>query len=128
MIEQNLRNCRILVVEDEYVVADELATELNEAGAVVLGPVGTLEGAIGMIAAEARIDGAVLDVSVGGNMIFPAADLLLERNVPFVFATGYDASSIPLRFGHVTRCEKPVDMRRVTQTIGQAIRTQAQGA
>ena len=54
-------------------------------------------------------------------MSFPVADLLIERGVPFVFTTGYDASVIPSRLEHVVRCEKPIKVSRVIETIGRLI-------
>lgn len=121
MPERTLRECRVLVVEDEYMLADELQMELGDLGAVVLGPFGTVEDAVAAIAAEPDMDGAILDANLRGEMVFPAADLLLERGVPFVFTTGYDASVFPSRFEHIVRCEKPISMKRVTQAIGRAI-------
>jgi DNA-binding NtrC family response regulator len=121
MPKSTLQDCRILVVEDEYMLADELQNEFVDANAVVLGPVGTLNNAMNLIASEQHIDGAVLDVSLDGEMVFPAADLLLQRGVPFVFTTGYDASSIPPRFKHIVRCDKPVNIRKVTQALGRAV-------
>ncbi len=121
MPERTLRDCRILIVEDEYSLADELGTELGDAGAVVLGPVGDVEEALDLVRSEPTIDGGILDVNLGGEMIFPAADLLVERGVPFVFTTGYDESVIPTRFADIVRCEKPINIRRVTQVIGRVI-------
>jgi two-component SAPR family response regulator len=113
MTAYTLRDCRILVVEDEYLLADEIQIELSDAGAIVLGPVARLEDAMELIDREHDIDAAILDVSLGGEMVYPAADLLARRKVPFVFTTGYDASAIPPRFEHVVRCQKPVDMVKV---------------
>lgn len=127
MFEKPLSGCRVLVVEDEYMIADELQIELGSVGATVLGPVGTVEEALALIAREHHIDGAVLDVNLRGEMGFPVADLLVERGVPFVLTTGYDASSIPARFGEIARCEKPVNMKRVTQAIGQVIHRREDG-
>lgn len=121
MPEQNLRDRRILVVEDEYMLADDLRAELDEAGAVVVGPAGTVEDAMALIGSGEPIDGAVLDVNLRGEPVFPAADLLAERGVPFLFTTGYDQSAIPERFERVPRCEKPIDMARVAREIGRAI-------
>lgn len=128
MRERTLENCRILVVEDEYMLADELQVELGDAGAVVFGPVGTVDDAVALIASDQELDGAVLDVNLGGEMVFPAADLLVEHSVPFVFTTGYDASSIPQRFTHIVRCEKPVNIRKVTQTIGRLVHSGQESA
>lgn len=120
MAEPSLRGRRILVVEDEYMLADELRTELSDAGAQVLGPVGSLGDAIALIEAEPHIDGAVLDVNLHGEQAYPAADLLVGRGIPFVFATGYDAAAMPDRFAHVVRCEKPVSMAKIAWGIGLA--------
>jgi hypothetical protein len=62
-------------------LADELGTELSEAGAIILGPVGTLEDSLHLIKAEPHIDGAVVDVNLRGLRAYPAADLLVERQV-----------------------------------------------
>jgi DNA-binding NtrC family response regulator len=121
MAERTLQDCRVLVVEDEYMLADELRTELRTAGAIVLGPVADVEEALGLIRSGQHIDGGVLDVILSGEMVFPAADLLAERGVPFVFTTGYDDSVIPSRFAGVVRCEKPINMRLVRQAIGRVI-------
>jgi DNA-binding NtrC family response regulator len=124
MTEHTLRDCRILVVEDEYMLAEELQIELSDRGATVLGPVAMLEDAMELIDRDHDIDAAILDVSLGSEMVYPAADLLASRGVPFVFTTGYDASAIPLRFEHVVRCEKPVDMAKVTFALGRGARTE----
>jgi DNA-binding NtrC family response regulator len=121
MPDRTISGCRVLVVEDEYMLADELTTELGDAGATVLGPVGTLEDATALLRVEEHVDGAILDVNLRGEMVFPVADVLLERGVSFVFTTGYDASAIPSRFEHIVRCEKPINMKRVTQAIGRLI-------
>lgn len=121
MSERTLRNCRILVIEDEYMLADELRTELEYAGAQVLGPVGSVEEAIALAEAEADLDGGILDVNLGGEMVFPVADLLIERGIPFVFTTGYDKSAIPNRYADIVRCEKPLNLRRLVQAIGREV-------
>ena len=121
MNDRTLRDCRIAVVEDEYLLADELRIELVDAGAIVLGPVGTVRDAMALIEAEAQIDGAILDTNLRGEMVFPVADALEERGVPFLFTTGYDSSVIPPRFQHIVRCEKPTRMSKVAQAIGRAI-------
>lgn len=121
MAEMTLRDCRILVVEDEYYLADELRTELEDRGAVVLGPVGTLDQALALIAGTQDIDGAILDVNLRGEQVYPAADLLLSRAIPFVFATGYDAAAFPPRLGQIARCEKPVSVASLVSVIGGAL-------
>ena len=100
---------RVLVVEDEYYLADDLARALRARGADVVGPVPSLERALAAACSE-PIDFAVLDLNLKGDHGFPVADALAERNVPFVFATGYDETVIPERHRDVKRWEKPFDM------------------
>lgn len=97
----------ILVVEDEYLIADDLTLTLTDQGGTVIGPVATLDMATAAVT-EQRPDLAVLDINLRGEPVFPLADLLIAQRVPFVFATGYDAGAIPERFASVPRCEKPI--------------------
>ncbi|NPU09445.1 response regulator [Bradyrhizobium sp. 83012] len=121
MPERSLRDRHILVVEDEYMLADELRCALGDAGGTVLGPVGTVPDALALIRREGRIEGAVLDVNLRGEMAFPVADLLVERGVPFVFTTGYDESIIPERFSHILRCEKPIAVDGIVGVLGRMV-------
>lgn len=121
MADRTLSKCHVLVVEDEYFLADELQTELEDAGAIVIGPVSDLANAVSLIQTGERIDGAILDANLGGENVFPAADLLVERGVPIVFTTGYDAESMPSRFRQMARCEKPVSLRKVIEAICRAL-------
>ena len=104
-----LRNRRVLIVEDEYFIAMQLQRDLAAAGAVVLGPVPSVAKALALIAAELRIDAAVVDVNLGGEMSFPVADALLARSVSFVFATGYTDGNLCARYPQIPRCDKPFD-------------------
>ncbi|MBE9605166.1 PAS domain-containing protein [Acetobacteraceae bacterium H6797] len=80
--------CRVLIAEDEAPVALELENSLRDLGCEVVGPAATLEAASRLAAGE-PVDIAVLDVNLGGQASFPVADLLLSKNVPVIFATGY---------------------------------------
>ncbi|MDK4715429.1 response regulator [Rhizobium sp. CNPSo 4039] len=117
MDDQSLKNLRILVVEDEYLLAMELSDFLNDAGALVIGPVGTLDDAFELIGKTSLIDGAILDINLGGEAVFPAADKLMERNVPILFTSGYDAGGLPSRFKHCDLLGKPNDMAKLRETI-----------
>ncbi|HEU4652621.1 MAG TPA: hypothetical protein VFS47_01470 [Steroidobacteraceae bacterium] len=117
MVDAALNGCRVLIVEDEYVLAFELHGKLTGMGATVLGPVGTLVDALDLINSESRIDVAVLDVNLRGHSVFPAAELLISRGTPILFTTGYDTSQFPSRFQSMPRCEKPIDLAAVTHAI-----------
>jgi CheY-like chemotaxis protein len=106
----------ILVVEDEYFIARELSLALAESGARVLGPVAHMPHALRMVSLE-RIDAAVLDLNLRGDMAFAVADALASRRIPFVFATGYDSMVIPERHRHVPRWEKPYDARALSASL-----------
>lgn len=118
MPERWLEGCRILVVEDEYLIADDLCSALTEAGAQVLGPAADVLRAEALIAAESVIDGALLDINLNGAKGFPVADMLSTRGVPFIFATGYDRWAIPDHFAHVPRLEKPIRERQLKAVLG----------
>lgn len=121
MPKRSLKGCRILVVEDEYMLADELQMELSDLGATVLGPAATVEDAMSLITSELQIDGAILDVNLRGEWAFPAADALSRRQVPFLFATGYDQSVMPSRFADIVFCEKPVSVARIAAALGRIV-------
>jgi CheY-like chemotaxis protein len=109
----DLSGTRVLVVEDVYVIADDLCRVLEAAGAQVIGPVPSVGEAMDLLARETAITGAVLDVDLNGTKVFPLADLLGSLGVPFVFVTGYGENMIPEAHAHVPRCEKPADAKAV---------------
>jgi len=111
------RGLRILVAEDEYLVADDLRRELEAAGADVLGPVPTVASALALLAVSDAVDGAILDVNLGGETVVPVAEALSARHVRFVFATGYDAWAMPAAYGDAPRCEKPVDLKSLAEAL-----------
>lgn len=108
---------RILIVEDEYIIAADLAQSLEELGVTVIGPAGSVADALTLMAGEPAIDAAVLDVTLGAEKITPVADALRARGVPFIFATGYDAWIIPSAYADAPRFKKPVDTRALAQVL-----------
>ncbi len=116
-VGENLKGRRLLVVEDDFLIGIDFAESLRELGADVLGPVGNVDDALDLLAETPNIDGAFLDLNLGGEMSYPIADALAERSIPFVFTTGYDKANIAAPFAAVTRCEKPVEISQVVQAI-----------
>jgi ActR/RegA family two-component response regulator len=113
-----LRGCRLLIVEDDYLIAVDLSRSLESRGAEIVGPAGSVEGALRLIEAEGnRLDGAVLDINLRDERVYPVADALAARGVPFVFLTGYDARVIPDSHAGVPRCEKPVNTAQLTRML-----------
>ncbi|WP_134681776.1 response regulator receiver protein [Paracoccus ravus] len=91
----NQESLRVLVVEDDYFMAERLADEIRGFGDEVVGPFADIHQALGN-AREAHI--AILDVRIRDHQSFPVADLLISCDVPFVFLTGYDRELFPPRF------------------------------
>ncbi len=87
------RSPRILVVEDEFLIAMELDMTLRSAGYQVLGPVTTVTAALELLRAE-RPDAAVLDVDLEGEWVTPVAEVLRAMTVPFILASGYGAADL----------------------------------
>ncbi|WP_370868373.1 response regulator [Phenylobacterium sp.] len=83
-----LAGLRVLVVEDEMMVSMLIEDMLSDLGCKVIGPASRLEEAIELVGSS-ELDCAVLDVNLGGQPIFPLADILREKGAPFAFATGY---------------------------------------
>jgi len=106
--KQALSGCRVLVVEDEYFFAEQLAQSLRQFGAKVIGPIGNLSDAMRQVQ-TGDFEVAVIDLNLQGEMAFPLATVLQQQGVPYVFATGYEREAIPAEFAHVTRWEKPFD-------------------
>jgi CheY-like chemotaxis protein len=100
----------ILVVEDEYFLAADVASALNGIGAQIVGPFNDLEDAARAVS-ENALAGAVLDINVRGRVVYPLAQELQSRAIPFIFMTGYAKDAIPPEYQHVMRCEKPFDVK-----------------
>ena len=100
----------VLIVEDEYFLADDPAKGFADAGIDILGPVSSLAKALDL-AEHKVIDGAVLDINLDGRKVYDMADALIERGVPVIFVTGNDMSDIPARFAHVPLSRNPPRLR-----------------
>ena len=98
----------IMLVEDEAIVALAVNDLLADLGFSVIGPFSRVSDAHQALQ-ENRIDAAILDVNLGGEMVYSLAEILSTKNIPFVFATGYGAESIDTRFEHIPVLQKPIE-------------------
>ena len=114
-----LKGKRILVVEDEALIAVMVEDMLMEMGSDVVGPAATIEAALAMARVEA-IDAAILDVNVRGERIAPVADALMARGVPVLFATGY--GEVKLASGAATTViDKPYTQEKLARGLALAM-------
>jgi DNA-binding response OmpR family regulator len=96
----------ILIIEDNYLISQTARRGLENFGADILGPAGTIAQAKSLLGGK-RCDAAVLDISLDGEDSFAIADELAAQKTPFVFATGFGDDIVPPRFSHVALIEKP---------------------
>jgi CheY-like chemotaxis protein len=111
---------RILIVEDETMIAMLVEDFLKDLGWNVVGLAGTLDRALAM-ARDADIDAALLDVNLNGQDTFAVADILSERDIPFVFATGYGADGVTARFRGVPTLTKPFQRVELDRALNRAM-------
>lgn len=116
---------RILLAEDEGLVGFQLATELRSKGITVVGPLENLSDVIES-ARNCEVDVALLDINLHGKEVYPAADILLSRNVPVVFHTAYgDDPLLARRYPDVAICTKPARTSDLINALHGAISPQA---
>lgn len=106
----------VLVVEDEFLIAMHLESLLDEMGHHVVGTAASVAEAI-KFAREGNIDFAVLDINLAGSQSFPVADILQERGIPFIFASGYGSEGLVDKYRHVTTLRKPYDPRELERVM-----------
>ncbi len=122
-MNSNLKDLRVLVVEDMFLVAEDLSDTLQGWGCEVVGPAARIHEALDLVAKE-RLDGALLDVNLGDERCFPIAEELTKNATPFLFLTGYDmASAFPPEFESVPRISKPVDIKVLEHMVSQYFAT-----
>jgi two-component SAPR family response regulator len=112
----DLKGLRVLIIEDQFLIAEEMSRAVRSLGGQVVGPLGTLEAA-GEAIDKGAFDVAVLDVNLHGEMAFPLAEKLESRGAHFVFATGYEDWTIPEGFRQRPCLRKPVTARRLADAI-----------
>ncbi len=110
----------VLVIEDEFFLADDLTRSLCSAGAEVVGPVGTLAEAEDSVR-RGGFDCAVIDMNLRGDFAYGLAQKLREAHVPLVLATGYNQNSLPDALAGVPRVEKPFSPREVIDLLASLV-------
>lgn len=108
---------KILLVEDNFLVAHMIKSRLLEMGCEVAGPAPTLEQGL-MLAREATLSGAILDINIIGGTSVPIAEILQQRRIPFFFISGYASPQmLPQSLTHVRKLPKPVDERSLERAM-----------
>lgn len=107
---------RVLVVEDDYFIANEIQAWLTDIGCEVFGPFCDLREPVDMAHMQ-PLDAAVLDVNLSGQTVYPLASKLLYRHVPVLFVTGYGTESISPQFRAIPRLTKPIFARQLQQAV-----------
>jgi hypothetical protein len=112
---------RVLIVEDEYFLADDMDGAFRALGAQIAGPVGDVDDALQILNDGGVVDGAVLDVNIRNEMVYPVARELQSRSVPIVFTSGYDRIVISNEFADVPLWEKPIDVSAMARRLARMI-------
>lgn len=113
-----LSGCSVLLVEDEYLIAEDTTRILEDAGAKVVGPVARMDAAMALVwHAPKDIDVAVLDINLHGESSFGLADLLADHAIPYLFASGSDLAIVPPRHRDRPFIEKPIASASLVQAI-----------
>lgn len=118
---ETLKGRRILVVEDESLVAMLLETILDDMGCETVGPISNVAEAVRLIEGGEPLHGALLDVNVAGFEVFPAAMALEARGVPFVFSTGYGEGGLPEEWKGRITLQKPFTEVAVEAALKRAL-------
>lgn len=112
----SLVGIKVLVVEDEGAIAMMIEEMLEELGCEVVASVARLATALD-VARSVEADLAMLDVNLAGQFVFPVAEVLRDRAIPFIFSTGYGASRIPAEFSECPILHKPFSESELRQKI-----------
>jgi len=118
---EQLAGLRILVVEDDFLIAEILREMLMDAGVSVLGPVTTVAEALDFITRDTAFDGAVLDINLRGEYAYKVADELIRRGIRFMFTSGYGAGTLAEPYRMHPRCEKPFQEQTLLKTLAAAL-------
>jgi CheY-like chemotaxis protein len=121
MTDSPLSGRRVLVIEDEMMVAMLLQDMLADLGCAVVGPAARVEQALAMIDAAGALDAAVLDINLNGQQSYSVADALAARSVPFVFATGYGQDSLKNGYRSFPLLQKPFKLSELGDALARLL-------
>lgn len=114
-----LEGLRVLIVEDNFLLAEVTKDLLEQNGCTVVGPTGWLDSALKLARVE-QLDGAILDINLHGERSFSVAEVLSERGIPFMFVTGYDdAAIVPAALRLTRRLSKPVSDQQLLAAVAE---------
>jgi ActR/RegA family two-component response regulator len=113
---EELRGVRLLVVEDDYLVASDLCASLRRRGAAILGPAGNMRRGRELVRQQ-RPDYALLDINLNGNLAFDLAAELRDNGIRTIFTTGYDTAFLPVQFKDAPCLQKPVNLAALVKLI-----------
>ena len=116
-----LQGRRVLVIEDESLVAMLLETILDDMGCAVVGPESNIDDGLISATTEPSLDAALLDVNVAGREVFPVAEALKARGVPFVFSTGYGEAGLPEHWRGNPTIQKPFTEAAIRDALMKAL-------
>ena len=112
----SLAGRRVLVVEDDMLLLMCLSDTLSDLGCHVAGSASTVAQAL-RVAESAPLDLAILDVNVAGETVYPVADVLSRRGIPYMFLTGYEPHSVNSRYRDRPLRRKPIDVPDLAQVL-----------
>jgi DNA-binding response OmpR family regulator len=111
---------RILIAEDEFLLGIQLEEDLRSAGCSIVGPFTTLETAT-QASRHEPFDLAILDINLNGHMVYPLADELSARGIPFIFLSGYIPADLPEKFRRSPQIAKPHDPAALLEEVRAAV-------
>jgi DNA-binding response OmpR family regulator len=120
MTGATLAGCRVLVVEDEVLVAMLLETALEDENCTIVGPCAALSEALEAARGE-TLDVALLDINLNGELVFPVAEVLAERGVPFLLLSGYGEVALPSNRRHWPICTKPFNLHDLMTVLSDLV-------
>ena len=123
-----LSGLHLLVVEDEAMVALMVEDLLADLGCTDIEVAGTVAQGLAMVeGCKPPLDGAILDVNIGGEKVYPVAEALAAKGIPFIFATGYGISGISEAFSHVPALAKPYEPHTLERLLASTLKRPTSG-